>query len=90
MNQVSVLSSSYKLSKRRPQRRVLMQRGPRASRLARAADVTRKPSHVLSRSRGDHDTEGNARVGLHSTTQWVEHTCLGGKWPPTKEAIAGV
>lgn len=36
------------------------------------------------------DMAGNAGVGLHNTTVWVEHTCLGGTWPPTKEAIAGV
>lgn len=70
----------------------MIQRGLRASRLAQAADVAWEPFHILPRSRGDHDPEGNARVGLHDATQWVEHTCLGGggPWPPTKDAIAGV
>lgn len=34
------------------------------------------------------NVEGNALLGY--TMVWVENTCLGGAWPPTKEAIAGV
>lgn len=82
MNQVSVLSASSRISKRRPLwRRVLIQHGIKSSHLAQAMD---SPLPIQSRnpftfSRVHMETsnmEGNARVGLHNSV--VENTWLGG------------
>lgn len=72
-NQVSVLSASSKMSKRRPSRQVLIQHGMRSLHPAQAGDspLPTQPGNPFTFSRVHMETnnmKGNACVGLHNGT----------------------